>query len=338
VNNNQQNEHSVEEIEVYLQQLEKIKRQYSEECNYIEADKINEKIKQIKSTLNLKKKKNLENQHINEVNLLEENFSKDMEMYNGNWEQKMKDFEEYSRKTEEDMNARHKNDMETLAKQLESNVVTNVKYPPEYLDLRRSEQILSRQQRFKEAEFVKQKRLALERDTIQKTNSHKNDKFKGKLENLAHKQLLEKQALRKKIESTLDEMEKERKRGDDNMSHKYNNRRQVLLTQQHQEKLLSENENMLKKRMASGKYPSKPPHLLKTTNTFQTNQVQPKIASKKSFSQKSQKDNDVQDAQSENNEKPYSKEEPIYPDEKGHQNHEEEQHNLSNHEQIQQEV
>ena len=33
------------------QQLEKIKKQYSEDCNYVEADKINDKIKQIKSKI-----------------------------------------------------------------------------------------------------------------------------------------------------------------------------------------------------------------------------------------------------------------------------------------------
>jgi len=118
------------------------------------------------------------------------------------------------------------------------------------------------------------------------------------------------------------------------MTQKYNNRRHVLMIQQHQEKILNENENLLKKRMTSGKYPSKPAHLLKTTNAFQTNQIQPKITSKKSYAH-SQKENDAQDAQSENNEKPYSKDEPNYPDEKANI---EEEHNLSNHEQIQQEV
>ena len=233
------------------QQLEKIKKQYSEDCNYVEADKINDKIKQIKSTLAIKKKRNLENQHFSEHNMLEENFNKENELHNSNWDIKNKQFEENSRKMEEEMNSRHKNEMETLAKHLESTLNSNVKYPPEYLHLRRSEINLSKQQRFKEAEYVKQKRLAIERTENENFKKTNNDKFKGKLEKLAHKQFLEKQALRKKIESGLDAMDKERKVGDDLLNNKYRNLRQDLNIQQHQEKLLNQNENILKKSIYS---------------------------------------------------------------------------------------
>lgn len=168
-------------------------------------------------------------------------------MYNSNWDAKNKEFEENSRKMEEEMNMRHKNDMENLAKHLESTSSNNIKYPPEYLHLRRSEMILSKQQRFKEAEFVKQKRIAIEKNENDKFKKANNDKFKGKLEKLAHKQFLEKQALRKKIEAGLDAMDKERKAGEEKFSHKYRNRMQELDLQQHQERLLNENENILKK-------------------------------------------------------------------------------------------
>ena len=145
------------------------------------------------------------------------------------------------------MNMRHKHEMETLAKHLEATANNNIKFPPEYLHLRRSEMNLSKQQRFKEAEFVKQKRLSIEKNESERFKKANNDKFKGKLEKLAHKQFLEKQALRKKIEAGLDVIDKERKAGEEKLTHKYRNRRQELEIQQHQERLLNENENMLKK-------------------------------------------------------------------------------------------
>lgn len=229
------------------QQLEKIKKQYSEECNYVEAEKINDKIKQIKKSLADKKKRNLEAQHAQEMELLNNNEVKEMEAYSNAWDDKIKQFEQSSRKSEEEMNIRHKTEMETLAKQLEANVSNNIKYPPEYLHLRRSEMNLSKQQRFKEAEYVKQKRIAIERSESEKFKKQNNDKFKTKLEKLAHKQFLEKQALRKKIEATMNELEKERKAGELKLSQKYVNRRNELEIQQKQEKILSENENLLKK-------------------------------------------------------------------------------------------
>jgi len=287
----------------------------------VEADKINEKIKQIKNTLRLKKKRNLEGQHSAEHGQLEENLQKESEIHGGKWEQKMKEFEENSRKMEEDMNLRHKNEMETLAKHLEANANTNnVKYPPEYLHLRRSEMILSRQQRFKEAEFVKQKRIQIEKNEMEKHGKTNNNKFKGKLEKLAHKQLLEKQALRKKIESTLDAFEKERKLGEDNLQHKYRNRRQELLSQQHQERLLSENENLLKKKTTTGKFSGKPQRLMGKTSTGEgfNSSSGHKQKSVKNYSPKS---ND--DFQNDNYEKGTSKYEDV--------------HNLKNEEKNQQE-
>jgi len=221
---------------------------------------------QIKQSLNLKKKKNLENQHSNEHNCLDENFNKELEVFNQSWDQKIREYEENSRKMEEEMNVRHKNEMEALAKNLESAVSQNIKYPPEYLHLRRSEQNLSKQQRFKEAELVKQKRIQIEKDTMENAGKNKNDKFKGKLEKLAGKQLLEKQALRKKIEAGLDGLEKERKRGEENQVHKYRNRKLELGIQQKKEKLFSENENVMKKKTVTGKSPQKPQHLMKSTN------------------------------------------------------------------------
>ena len=181
------------------------------------------------------------------MSMLDENFNKEMEVFNSNWDSKIKEFEQNSRKMEDEMNLRHKNEMESLAKQLESSANNVIKFPPEYLNLKRSELNLSKQQRFKEAEYVKQKRMAIERDESEKFKKQNNDKFKGKLEKLAHKQFLEKQALRKKIEAGLDALEKERKSGEEKLNRRYKGRTQELSLQQQQEKLLNENENLLKK-------------------------------------------------------------------------------------------
>ena len=92
--------------------------------------------------------------------------------------------------------------------------------------------------------------------------------------------------MRKKIEAGLDGLDKERKAGEDKVNHKYKNRRQELDLQQHQERLLNENDNMLKKSITAylikgtttGKFPSKPQHLMmkSTTDGFSTNTINKK--------------------------------------------------------------
>jgi len=188
---------------------------------------------------------------------LEEKFLKEDEDLGQNWDSKIKEYEEKSHKMEEELDIRHKSEMEALVKSLEQSLTTNMKFPPEYLNLRRSEILLAKQQRFKEADFAKNKRLAIEKTEIEKFNKSKNNKCQGKLEKLAKKQNLEKNAMRKKIESTIEIMQKEKKHNSDNLFHKYRNTKQELELQQSQESLLINNDNLMKKRCTTGKMPNK---------------------------------------------------------------------------------
>ena len=157
----------------------------------------------------------MEAQHENEMRALEEKYGKDNLDDDQEWSNKMREFEEKSRKMEEEMNFRHKSEMENLVKTLETSSPGNIKYPPEYLHLKRSEELLAKQQRFKEADFAKLKKLEIEKKEIEKYKIGKNNKFQGKIEKLASKQTLERNALKKKIETGIEIMQGEKKVGTD---------------------------------------------------------------------------------------------------------------------------
>jgi len=196
---------------------------------------------------------------------------------------------------EEDLEIKHKSEMEALVKSLEQSLTTNIKFPPECLNLRRSEQLLAKQQRFKEADFAKQKRLTIEKKGMEKFNKSKNNKCQGKLEKLAKKQNLEKNAMRKKIESSIEIMQKEKKQRSDNLFHKYRNTKQELELQQSQEALLTNNDNLMKKRCTTGKMPNKSAlnFLGKTHSAVEPSKMSVKMNSNNNYSPEKEVNQDI---------------------------------------------
>ena len=142
---------------------------------------------------------------------LDEKYFKDQEELTLMWDTKIKEFILKSQKMEEEMDSKHKIEMENFCKNLENTMNTTMKFPPEYHNLRRSEMLLAQQQRFKEADFAKQKRISIEKTQVQKFTKSKNTKVQAKIEKESNKQQLEKSALRKKIQNGKDLMEKEKK-------------------------------------------------------------------------------------------------------------------------------
>ena len=81
------------------------------------------------------------------------------------------------------------------------------------MHLKRSELLLAKGQRFKEADSAKKKSLEIEKIEMEKYKKEKNNKFQGKIEKLASKQTLERNALRKKIEIGIEIMQNDKKVG-----------------------------------------------------------------------------------------------------------------------------
>lgn len=213
---------------------------------YDDAEIIKNKIEQLKKTIAKKKKKELHLQHHNEMENLENSYKKEIEDFNGEWDVKFKEFEERSKMMEDSLNHKHAKEMEELYTFLEQKLPKNVKFSREYLELKGQEESLVKQQRFKEASLIKKKAENLEKTDTEGFNKTKTEKIKSQSVKTAHKHLVEKNSLKKKIEIEFEVMKKQRQEGLEQINHKFKNRKFDLEQQQKQEKLLSENNNVMK--------------------------------------------------------------------------------------------
>jgi hypothetical protein len=187
-----------------------MKLQYSNDLNYQEADKLRIKIEEIKKTLVQKKVKNLEAQHEKEIKLLDDKFGSETEEFDVNFNARMKEYQANSKQSEEEMNIRHKKEMDALMKNIEANPPKKMKYPPQWLHLKRSEELMAKQNRFQEADFAKFQRLNIEKAEEEKHGSANDKTNKAQIEKLITKQNLEKATLRKKIEVGAENLQKEK--------------------------------------------------------------------------------------------------------------------------------
>jgi len=88
------------------------------------------------------------------------------------------------------------------------------------------------------------KRQALEKIEIENFNREKSKKITAKDEKLEKKHELEKIAMKKKIEVEFEKRNNEKDIAYDKLVYTYKNRRMCLESQQKQEKILSENDNL----------------------------------------------------------------------------------------------
>lgn len=120
----------------------------AKEARYDEADSLKLKIDEIKKSLVKKKKKDLEYRHIIEMDNLEVSYKREVDALNESWNLKFSDWEERSKGAEENLNSKHKKEMEELYSFLEDNLPKNVKFSREYLELKNQEENLVKQQRY----------------------------------------------------------------------------------------------------------------------------------------------------------------------------------------------
>lgn len=213
---------------------------------YDDAEVLKNKIEQLKKQIAKKKKKELNYQHSSEMENLENSYKKEIEEFHSEWDMKFKEFEDRSKAMEDTLNQKHSKEMEELYTFLEQKLPKNVKFSREYLELKNQEETLVKQQRFKEASLIKKKAENLEKVDTETWNKAKTEKIKSQSVKTAHQHLIEKNALKKKIEIEFDVMKKQRQSGLEQINHKYKNRKFDLEMQQKQEKLLNENNNVMK--------------------------------------------------------------------------------------------
>ena len=109
------------------------------EGDYLEAARVRTKLKEIKDKLTGQKKNSLFDQHQAELQMLEENYVKEIFAFNQEWDAKLNSFNENAKDMELEINQRHEEDMNILIQKEEEKLPKNVKFSAEYLNTKKME-------------------------------------------------------------------------------------------------------------------------------------------------------------------------------------------------------
>ena len=217
------------EIEGKMNEIEKMSNEYALHGEYDKAKECKKQIVVLQAKLKERKKQDLEQQHICEMENLEQAYQAEIEKFNSTWSEKFQDLEDRSQKAEDAINERQLKEMEDLYATIGDKLPRKVKYSKEYLLLDHQEKMLVKLQKFDEAKVIRKRK-----EQQKKVDEEKWDK--------------EKNVLKKKFETELDIMKKEKEKEIAQIEKKYQAKKIELELQQKSEANINLNEKMLKKR------------------------------------------------------------------------------------------
>lgn len=188
---------------------------------------------------------------------LETLYKKEYEDLENYYNIRFNDLESKSREMEESLNIKHQNEMNSLYDKLDEKLPKVIKYSKRYLELKSQEISLAKQQKYKDAMLVKKKCEEVEIEDKDRFLKEKTEKVKAQSIKTANKHLIEKNSLKKRIETDYEKLKKEKTSQLDVLTHKFKNKKSELEMQQKMEVSITENKNLLKAKTTTGKLKSK---------------------------------------------------------------------------------
>jgi len=234
-------------IELIIQKLEEERKEATKNSNYSDAEQLRLKIEELRSALDIAKKRDLTSKHQAEMLSLKSLYQKEVEEIDERFNQKFLELENKSKEQEEKLNIKHQSEMEDLYNLLDAKLPKVVKYSKKYLDMKNQEQNLAKQQKYKDAELIKKKCEEIDKIDTDKFNKEKTEKIKSQSIKTANKHLNEKNALKKKLELEYDELKRDRQIATHTSMLRYNNKKAELENQQKMETQIVADKNKLKK-------------------------------------------------------------------------------------------
>lgn len=234
--------------EAELEKLENLRLQFSTNGEYDKAKLCTIKAKELKINIKTKKKKDLVDQQLAEVENLEQQYQQEIEKLNSVWDQKFQSLQEKSQKAEIAINERQQKEMEDLYAAFEQKFSPKIKFSKEFLNLENQEKMLVKFQKFDEAKIIRKKKEIQKQKDIDKWNKEKTEKIKTQVIQKSNKHVSEKNILKKKFEVELDLLRAEKQKQIQHLEKKFQNKKLELELQQKNERNLAENELINKKR------------------------------------------------------------------------------------------
>eukprot|EP01017_Pseudomicrothorax_dubius_P018650 TRINITY_DN2059_c0_g1_i1.p1 TRINITY_DN2059_c0_g1~~TRINITY_DN2059_c0_g1_i1.p1 ORF type:complete len:293 (-),score=108.02 TRINITY_DN2059_c0_g1_i1:139-1017(-) len=228
---------TLEDIQEYILTLTEHMRECERSGKYIEAQTALTKIEELKTEASNRRREEMRARHLNEKLEIEEAHLSEFNQFNEFWDKKMQQFSEEAAQAEQEMTARHQEELAKFEEELNNSLPPQPKGSSELLNLRKIEENLARQKDYVEAHKVQQKCLEMEREELAKWLAVRESKIRGQVQLLATKQAQEINALRKRVNTAQEEQRKARSLELERLIQKYHNIKNELEIQQQMEAL-----------------------------------------------------------------------------------------------------
>ena len=157
-------------------------------------------------------------------------FQTTLDAENKEWDNKMGELQQNFANLENGLIDRQKNELEQLHEHLDRTLPIKSKPSSKLLNMRQIQQNLVKQKKYNEANEIKDKAAELEQEEEQKWADMRADKISTQEKQLMLKHSKERDALNKKTQSALAELERDRKRRVDQVIHNYHNTKKQTAT------------------------------------------------------------------------------------------------------------
>ena len=200
--------------------------------NFLEADKIQRKIKKLKTKQLSSHKSALKSRQKSDLEILEESHSKEISEFNELWDQKFEQYKEACMQGEKELKDRQKEVLEEEREKLTNSVPVIPKHSSQILNLQKIQDAVIRQKEYREAHTLQVQLDGLVEGNQEKWQEERNDKIQRAISQLVSKQEFEVQNYRKKALSGFNELKKQKASELEALFKRYNNAKQDLLGHQ----------------------------------------------------------------------------------------------------------
>jgi hypothetical protein len=240
----------MEKIKNHLQALYQQRKKLIEEANYIKAEETTQKIKEYKNTVLEQQKREFTKRKQLDQDDFEKNYSEELAQFNIRWAKKEDELKSLLDQKEKELIKNQKNELNYY---ISGTAERNIKHKisPNYLNMKKVEMTLVKQERFLEAEQMKQKaeKLLKEENRLQEIENQK--KIKKQIEMLAKRQKEEMAKFRDDKNKQIYMIQKDKNKEFDMIINKYRTIKVEMMLRQKDEE--SRAKKMLQKTFRSGK-------------------------------------------------------------------------------------
>jgi hypothetical protein len=220
-----------------------LRKNFEEQCkrnekegNFLEADKIYQRILELKKQVQKRKREIIAQRQQAEVVEIEKAYEDEIQAHNSAWQEKMNQFRQSCKDAEDQVIKKQSNEFETTKKSLEDSIPIIPKHSPEILNLKRIQDTLVRNKEYKEAHFVQQQIIELEEKSKLSWGLDRESKIQQSLNFLLKKQENEISSFKQKVLAGAEELKKMKVIEHENIIKKYQNLRKEIVTTHNLEK------------------------------------------------------------------------------------------------------